>query len=477
MSTDLTLISTAAVQQLLGVTSRAAISNWRSRGVGFPEPEGKADDDMTDLYDQAKVEAWARRTGRGIHPLTAPPQPAPVVGAKSTESSEALAEWMTALAPPGARVVVDPASGGAIGLAHYLRTRRVLPDRVVAVDSSQEALDAARPRLEPFGVVPELVADSLSGEGPLRVHEGRADFVMCHPPFGRLGPDLKGKETSFGRLPAEEQSFAWLDLAWRLLAERGRAVVVAPLATLDAPGRPKRFRDALVSQGAVLAVVTLPPGVQPHRAVGLCLWVLQRQTEPLPNVLLVDGAQLAAQQPGNAPGKTREALQAWVRSRGRQVPSGPGMVSSPRADLVRHGRDLLPWTAPTAADAPRRPLRAELRDAADHLAQLQRTLSDAADHTETLPPRQSLAALEVGGPYRSSPRLASQATHTSRPTIPRSNPETSRSPSPPRSPPASSSRAATRAPRTRSCASSRTRRHPTPRSSSWRSSACFTAGP
>ena len=81
------------------------------------------------------------------------------------------------------------------------------------------------------------------------------------------------------------------------------------------------------------------------------------------------------------------------------MPSGPGVVSSPRADLVRHGRDLLPWTAPTAptaADAPRRPLRAELRDAADHLSQLQRTLSDAADHTETLPPRQSLAALEGG---------------------------------------------------------------------------------
>jgi type I restriction enzyme M protein len=85
----------------------------------------------------------------------------------------------------------------------------------------------------------------------------------------------------------------WLEQAVESLAEDGRAVVLMPYrAGFDTGIRATDVRRRLVEEGAVLAVVALPPRMFPRTSIGVCVWLLRRPTGQAGPVRFVNAIRL-----------------------------------------------------------------------------------------------------------------------------------------------------------------------------------------
>ena len=113
---------------------------------------------------------------------------------------------------------------------------------------------------------------------------GGATFLLTNPPFG------------------QHRELEWLRRCVASLAEDGRAAVLMPYNTgFAASGRAYDVRRELVEQGAVLAVVALPPKMFSGTSIGVCAWLLRQPTGHPASVQLVDARRLGRLPGSQAP--------------------------------------------------------------------------------------------------------------------------------------------------------------------------------
>lgn len=91
----------------------------------------------------------------------------------------------------------------------------------------------------------------------------------------------------------KHSGFDWLEQAVESLAEDGRAAVLMPYrAGFDAGGRATDVRRRLVEEGAVLAVLALPPRMFLRTSIGVCVWLLRRPTGRAAPVRFVNATRM-----------------------------------------------------------------------------------------------------------------------------------------------------------------------------------------
>ncbi|SEF30195.1 type I restriction enzyme M protein [Amycolatopsis pretoriensis] len=189
--------------------------------------------------------------------------------------------------------VLDPYARGGELLAAVSETttasslRGMGPDRaMLRIAGINLALHGVVAKLERFSSMPWETFDPV---------EGKADVIVCNPPFNgssaRLDPD---KPTwSFGPVPAGNDNFAWVQHVVQALAPGGRAVVLMPgNAAVSANQRERDIRRKLVEEGAVESVVALPARMFPTTPIQASIWVLKSPDGNRGPVLFVDARRL-----------------------------------------------------------------------------------------------------------------------------------------------------------------------------------------
>ncbi|MFI8907745.1 N-6 DNA methylase [Streptomyces albidoflavus] len=248
------------------------------------------------------------------------------------------------LAPePGDRVL-DPACGTG---GFLVAAAEHLAGEGLAGSTSFEghAMDHRNTRLAMLnlvlhGVERPVVSSSDPGAMLRDLGAGMADLVMCNPPFNQRLQGLDFGHWPFGPPPESSANFAWLQLAWSRLSEKGRAALIMPSGAASRLGREARIRREMLAGNALLAVVALPSRLFSETDVPVHLWLLARdKSRQLPaagadSVLFIDASRL-----GRQPRRQRHELgpadlerisgrfQSWLRSPG-ETPDEPGFSCS-----------------------------------------------------------------------------------------------------------------------------------------------------
>ena len=179
----------------------------------------------------------------------------------------------------------------------------------------------------------------------------RADVVLCDPPYGLKthfpAAALADGRWKFGVPGTGVADFAWLQHTIHHLTADGRGYVLLPASTLSRNGRDAEIRAQLLRQGAVEAIVALPPRAAEHTAVSLALWIVRRPVDDSnPKVLLIDGTRAAPQprEPLDEPliEHIANAVEVW-RQRAEVLEADRGFaIGVPVMDLLGPRANLRP---------------------------------------------------------------------------------------------------------------------------------------
>lgn len=329
------LISGAEIARLAGVT-RAAVSNWRRRYDGFPQPAGGGSN--SPLFDLAEVRAWlaGQRKGQDVSdevrlwqslrgaygdgmvpalvavarvltdgarlPGLAPDVVGQVRGIASSTSGgdlvEALAErFRDATRRTGSDLVTSPRIVRAV--RHFIGSvpvdARIL-DPSCGIGTLLLSLGPVSGPARYGQEIDQAMAEfaglraGLTGHTPAEVVTGdslrddqwpdlKADLVVCDPPVA--SPDwgredlLLDARWELGTPSRAEGELAWLQHAYAHTATGGRTVMVMPPSVAYRKAG-RRIRAELVRRGILTQVVALPPGTAATHALPVHLWTLRR---------------------------------------------------------------------------------------------------------------------------------------------------------------------------------------------------------
>ena len=330
-------MTAADIARLAGV-GRAAVSNWRKRYDTFPAPVGGTA--ASPQFDLDEIEQWLASQGklpavadedrlwRGLLAAAGDPAEAlavagdhllgrsslpyddlrPALDALASSSQGALeALWERFADLPGQRAVTTPDALADVmaGLA-AVREKKVLDPacgtgrllraaaRAGATTLYGQDVDGSATRLAALWLAAHDLAGEIRTDDSLRRDAFPSlvvDAVVANLPFGltnwgheELGYDRRWE---FGVPPRTEPELAWVQHALAHLAPGGRAVLLMPpSAASRRAGR--RIRAELLRRGALRAIVALPLGAAAPHGVNLHLWVLQKATSAVSEVLLLD---------------------------------------------------------------------------------------------------------------------------------------------------------------------------------------------
>jgi type I restriction enzyme M protein len=199
-----------------------------------------------------------------------------------------------ALAVKAPGEIYDPCCGsGEILLAAALHA----PGLTVHGDAlNAEALVLAKMNMTLHGIDARLGRQSIDVLSRPDQPSPRYDYIVANPPFGirdwsREDPALN-ESWRYGPPPRGNADFAWLQFVLERLAPGGRAAVVMPAGAAFRGGRERAIRQAMVGDGCIESVMTLPPMLFYGTAIGVTIWVLRRSPDPRQELLLVDATGL-----------------------------------------------------------------------------------------------------------------------------------------------------------------------------------------
>lgn len=251
-----------------------------------------------------------------------------------------LAELMVSLAgAPTDGAFFDPACGsGGILLAAATHGHRRLfgQERDPALVALAVHRGALRGLDEPDHWSFQVgLGDSLLN--PMALPEAPAAVVTA-PPFAERQwghSDLvNDPRWEYGLPPRTEPELAWVQHALSQVRPGGPVVILMPPGAAFRPAG-RRIRRALLTSGALRAVISLPVGLATHYALALQIWVLHRPDEssaPPEHVLLVDTADA-----GGEGGRRVEPDAAWQRVRDVATESWHTFTADPAAFVERPG--------------------------------------------------------------------------------------------------------------------------------------------
>lgn len=219
-------------------------------------------------------------------------------------SSPAFTRLASSLVDAQPSTVWDPAagSGNLLGAAHELNPAATLTG--TEISPVLAALAAARAYLNGWPATIRQ-GDAFLAEG------GKYDAVLIDSPLGvRLDPratELLSRQLGYPPIPASRSDIAWVCLAAAHLSEAGTGVVVTTGVTTSGKGAIADTRRALVTDGAIKAVVRLPRSTSegsarrvrrdPGRSfrtdtmAELFLWVIAPR-DSVNRIVFVDGPEL-----------------------------------------------------------------------------------------------------------------------------------------------------------------------------------------
>lgn len=312
-----------------------AVAAWASIlggcGVSLEETDGF---DVSHAIARALEDAFSANGGRvvGDHASYAP-----------------LAKLVARLADVGGRSVCDPACGYGAFLAEAsfagarslrgsdLDHRAVLRSRLISFFA------------DPLGDAAIEAEDSLMGTGG-----DLFDRVVCAPPLGIRVDRSERDEYARAIAPLEDGTVPsgpygedyFIARVLSSLATGGVAVIhVAPGFLFHQQRSRREYRQALVAQGHISAVIELPGGCAPGTSINSAILVLTKDPSGA-DVLLVDAASKAVENEGHFEQSRRicvpteagiEWLASVVRSR-CEIPFVSALV--PREKVVATGADL-----------------------------------------------------------------------------------------------------------------------------------------
>lgn len=282
------------------------------------------------------------------------------------ETDPEIARLLVDLAEPLGGLVLDTCAGLA-GLLCEAGSRlpASAPVALAGVELDEWAVDVANLRLSLHGIARTVGRTDALRDPAL---PGSADIVICDVPKGqRLAAcdvDPADPRWVVGH-PGTSGDMAWLQHAVACCTPGGRAVVLAPQATLHRGGRAGDIRAELLRRGMVRAVIALPAGSAGRTArVPMAIWLLvppragegSAQQAP-PPVLLVDAVRAPEVGPGGA---VSDALRARIVDVVRAAGGGrgverPGFARTvPVLSLLEHDAPLTParWVEPATVPNP-----------------------------------------------------------------------------------------------------------------------------
>jgi hypothetical protein len=371
-------------------------------GDGGTAGPDDADDRLTEVLTDVAREVGATPALRGLIDRYAD-------AAGISITPKPVADLMAGLAVTAGSTVLDPACGtGELLVAALDRGATRVRGQELDPDLQRLASSRLSTRLQPWHVEdnaerfededgPPLAAYTVAGNSLLadRFPRLRADSVLCHPPFGSRDwgqEQLAGDPRwAYGIPPKAESELAWAQHALAHLRPGGRAVLLMPPAAASRPSG-RRIRAELLRQGALRAVVAMPPSAVRPAHVAMHLWVLERPagaTPADPRVLLVDVSDRERVSQGSVGGA--------VRAEEEEADSGfpPSLAATV----------LNAWRVFTADDAVRERATRQKADAGPGSWQVMRAI-DLLDEAVDLTPARHVAPAEPGlRPEQTSQRL------------------------------------------------------------------------
>jgi len=114
---------------------------------------------------------------------------------------------------------------------------------------------------------------------PSRVSDGklhRYDITLSHPPFGIRSDVYKkaAEEDWFNRFPEKTNQGTILAIRHLLSTTKRIGIITVQDSILFSPGAGRNFREDLINQGVVSAVISMPSGLLPHTNIGFSILIL-----------------------------------------------------------------------------------------------------------------------------------------------------------------------------------------------------------
>ncbi|MFF3861186.1 N-6 DNA methylase [Streptomyces sp. NPDC002209] len=300
---------------------------------------------------------------------------------------------------PGDRVL-DPACGTG---GFLTAAAQYVAQQGRGGDASFEgyAMDHRNPHLAMLnlalhGIDRPLVRASDPGSMFRSPGNGMADSVLCNPPFNQRVQGLEHLGWPFGPPPESNANFAWIQLAWTRLSEKGKAALIMPSGAASARGREAEIRKELLTKGALLAIVALPADLFSHTSVPVHLWLLARDksrhvpADETESVLFIDASRLGTQVPRQARvlgpadrDRISGRFHAWLRSP-RSIPDDPGFSRSvPYEEILENDGWPLDPRLYVAPDREQPPAALDTRRLLDELVQRAESTVGATAHLRT----------------------------------------------------------------------------------------------
>ncbi|WP_435544943.1 N-6 DNA methylase [Actinopolyspora sp. H202] len=206
--------------------------------------------------------------------------------------------------PSSAEKVHDPCCGVGNLLIETSRFRRerdcsVPASHLSARALTEESLIVASMRAEFEGAAMEIGAEPEN----VLLRDSRAyesfDVILSNPPFGKgIQFDTSHKDDTrwrYGTPMGGDPSFAWLQHAVDKLVPGGRAAVLMGEQAGFSGGANGRIRAAMLNDGVVESVITLPRGLFHATGISVSVWILRKRTvgeSTRDEVLLIDASEM-----------------------------------------------------------------------------------------------------------------------------------------------------------------------------------------
>ncbi|MEV5339066.1 N-6 DNA methylase [Streptomyces sp. NPDC052676] len=181
------------------------------------------------------------------------------------------------------------------------------------------------------------------------------DRILTNPPFNARLPEypVAPGHWLYGQPPRHNANFDWLQYVVASLAPGGRAaVVMSDSAAFSSNPSERRIRAAMVEDGAVEALIALPPQLFTTTSISVTVWLLRHPRGNGDEVLFIDarrfGTMVSRLQRALARDETESILreyESWKAARraGHTYPGTPGVSKAvPLAEIRERDYTLSP---------------------------------------------------------------------------------------------------------------------------------------